>query len=62
LYTIPGINTVAEPHPPGQDVPLGQSPEQALEFKPSAEPNLPAGQRWQLVWLLLLWYWPALHW
>jgi hypothetical protein len=30
LYTIPGISTVAEPHPPGQDVPLGQSPEQAL--------------------------------
>jgi hypothetical protein len=61
LYTIPGISTVAELHPPGQDVPLGQSPEQALDSKPSAEPNWPAGQFTQLVWLLLLWYWPSGH-
>ena len=59
LYTSPGIRTVAELHPPGQAVPLGQSPEQALDFKPSAEPNLPAGQSRQLAWLLLLWYWPS---
>jgi hypothetical protein len=62
LYTSPGIRTVAELHPPGQNVPLGQSPEQALELIPSAEPNLPKGQSRQLVWLLLLWYWPAMHW
>jgi hypothetical protein len=62
LYTSPGIRTVAELHPPGQAVPLGQSPEQALDFKPAAEPNLPKGQSRQRVWLLLLWYWPALHW
>jgi hypothetical protein len=49
LYTIPGISTVAALHPPGQNVPLGQSPEQALEFIPSAEPNLPKGQSRQLV-------------
>ena len=61
LYTIPGISTVAELHPPGQNVPLGQSPEQALELIPSAEPNLPKGQFTQLAWLLLLWYWPSGH-
>ena len=49
LYTFPGISTVAELHPPGQLVPIGQSPEQALEFKPATEPNLPSGQFTQLV-------------
>jgi hypothetical protein len=61
LYTIPGTRTVAELHPPGHVVPLGQSPEQALEFKPSAEPNFPAEQPRQRIWLVLLWYCPSGH-
>jgi len=61
LYTIPGISTVAELHPPGQAVPLGQSPEQALVFKPCAEPNLLAGQSMHEGWATRFWNLPAGH-